>query len=131
MIDFEAFNRNNPSYRAVLSHVIASADEAQHRLSSDDYVICNDLLPGFALGIKEWCLFNIDLVTEANFNTAAFEKLVLGSSQKEMISAVIKSHNQSHTEPSGFDDIIRGKGTGLIFLLHGPPGTGKTLTAGE
>lgn len=27
------------------------------------------------------------------------------------------------------DDIIKGKGTGLILLLHGSPGTGKTLTA--
>ena len=27
------------------------------------------------------------------------------------------------------DDIIKGKGNGLIILLHGSPGTGKTLTA--
>lgn len=27
------------------------------------------------------------------------------------------------------DDIIAGKGNGLIILLHGSPGTGKTLTA--
>jgi KaiC/GvpD/RAD55 family RecA-like ATPase len=27
------------------------------------------------------------------------------------------------------DDIIAGKGNGLIMLLHGSPGTGKTLTA--
>ncbi|OCK72941.1 P-loop containing nucleoside triphosphate hydrolase protein [Lepidopterella palustris CBS 459.81] len=28
-----------------------------------------------------------------------------------------------------FDDVIAGKGQGLIFLLYGPPGVGKTLTA--
>ena len=28
------------------------------------------------------------------------------------------------------EDIISGKGNGLIMLLHGGPGTGKTLTAG-
>lgn len=27
------------------------------------------------------------------------------------------------------DDIIVGKGNGLVILLHGSPGTGKTLTA--
>lgn len=27
------------------------------------------------------------------------------------------------------DDLIAGKGSGLIMLLHGGPGTGKTLTA--
>ena len=26
-------------------------------------------------------------------------------------------------------DIVKGKGEGKIFLLHGPPGTGKTLSA--
>lgn len=28
------------------------------------------------------------------------------------------------------DNLIAGKGNGLIMLLHGGPGTGKTLTAG-
>jgi SpoVK/Ycf46/Vps4 family AAA+-type ATPase len=27
------------------------------------------------------------------------------------------------------DDLIAGKGNGLIMLLHGSPGTGKSLTA--
>lgn len=28
-------------------------------------------------------------------------------------------------------DFVRGKGNGLIFLLHGKPGVGKTCTAGK
>jgi hypothetical protein len=28
-------------------------------------------------------------------------------------------------------DFVKGKGEGLIFLLHGKPGVGKTYTAGE
>lgn len=27
------------------------------------------------------------------------------------------------------DDVVQGKGKGLVSVLHGPPGTGKTLTA--
>jgi len=27
-------------------------------------------------------------------------------------------------------DFVEGKGSGLIFLLHGSPGVGKTFTAG-
>lgn len=30
---------------------------------------------------------------------------------------------------ASIDDLIAGKGAGLVTLLHGPPGTGKTLTA--
>lgn len=30
---------------------------------------------------------------------------------------------------ASFDDVIEGKGLGIVMLLVGPPGTGKTLTA--
>lgn len=30
---------------------------------------------------------------------------------------------------SSFDDVVAGKGRGIILLLCGPPGVGKTLTA--
>ncbi|KAF3484267.1 uncharacterized protein GIQ15_03591 [Arthroderma uncinatum] len=36
---------------------------------------------------------------------------------------------QTRAEKSSFDNIVVGKGKGLIFLLYGPPGVGKTLTA--
>jgi replication-associated recombination protein RarA len=32
-------------------------------------------------------------------------------------------------ENNKFDDIIKGKGRGLVTVLHGSPGVGKTLTA--
>jgi hypothetical protein len=133
MIDSEGFSQNNPSSRAVLSDVIASADEVNHRLSSDDYIICSDLLPGFDFQNKEWCLFNINLITEINFNTTAFENLVLEVSYKKGISSLVQPHVRAHNYhyPSGFGDIIQGKGQGMVFLLHGVPGAGKTATVGE
>lgn len=37
---------------------------------------------------------------------------------------------RSHTLPKPTQiDLVRGKGQGLIILLHGPPGSGKTSTA--
>lgn len=35
-------------------------------------------------------------------------------------------HSQARDK---FDDIVEGKGQGLVCLLHGPPGVGKALTA--
>lgn len=32
---------------------------------------------------------------------------------------------------SDYDGLVKGKGKGLTFLLHGPPGVGKTFTAGK
>ncbi|KAL6407247.1 AAA family ATPase [Ilyonectria robusta] len=55
----------------------------------------------------------------------AFERLVLDENKKQLIHALV----DVHTSVKKMDDIIAGKGNGLIILLHGSPGTGKTLTA--
>jgi SpoVK/Ycf46/Vps4 family AAA+-type ATPase len=47
----------------------------------------------------------------------------MGTHQKELLESLIQSHGKGQ---SSFDDIIKGKGTGLLL---GPPGVGKTLTA--
>lgn len=39
----------------------------------------------------------------------------------------MESHKYHPAE--SIDDVIQGKGKGLVAVLHGPPGTGKTLTA--
>ncbi len=56
-----------------------------------------------------------------------FQSLLLPQDQKEMIHSLVKIHSD---ERLSFDDVIKGKGRGMIFLLHGMPGVGKTLTAG-
>lgn len=60
------------------------------------------------------------------WNDAAFGALVLGSKQKMLIHGLVRQHA---SQAGGFDDIIEGKGQGLIGLLAGTPGCGKTLTA--
>ncbi|KXH49268.1 hypothetical protein CNYM01_06984 [Colletotrichum nymphaeae SA-01] len=62
---------------------------------------------------------------EVDWNYKAFDRLVLDFKIKEMIHALV----DVQTSAKKMDDIITGKGNGLIILLHGSPGTGKTLTA--
>ena len=54
--------------------------------------------------------------------------LVLPHNQKRLISSILE--RPECQENDGFDDLIQGKGKGLVLLLHGPPGVGKTYTAG-
>ena len=61
-----------------------------------------------------------------DWNDAAFDALVLGQKQKMLIHSLVCQHAKKETS---FDDIIKGKGQGLIGLLAGTPGCGKTLTA--
>jgi DNA polymerase III delta prime subunit len=60
------------------------------------------------------------------WNEKAYEHLVYDEQQKDLVLSFVENHGQSkHT----IEDVIVGKGQGLIILLSGPPGTGKTLTA--
>lgn len=68
-------------------------------------------------------------------NDKAFEKLEINREYKRLILALVKSHFEKvETEKRtnveiGTQDLIRGKGKGVIILLHGVPGVGKTATA--
>ena len=63
---------------------------------------------------------------DVNWNDFAFDALVLGEKQKKLIHSLVREHA---SQPDRFDDIISGKGRGLVGLLAGTPGCGKTLTA--
>ena len=66
------------------------------------------------------------MISDITWNDSAFDSLVLPSDQKDLILAFAKSQVQNSKV---FDDVIQGKGRGMIMLLSGPPGVGKTLTA--
>ncbi|KAI8945831.1 hypothetical protein F4801DRAFT_597344 [Xylaria longipes] len=66
----------------------------------------------------------------------AFDELVLpkGSQHKHIVKSLIAQHfkdkeRELTSGESDQPDMIRGKGKGLILLLHGAPGVGKTTTA--
>jgi hypothetical protein len=133
MIDVKTFCRERPSESILLETDLEpdrydKRDAKEAKLQTRDYLICSYTVPGFCFTSKRWCIFNVELVEEISFNTSAFETLLLPKHQKEMIHSLVKVHT---SEGQGFDDLIRGKGKGMIFLLHGVPGTGKTLTAGK
>lgn len=61
----------------------------------------------------------------------AMDKLVMETSNKELIKAIAKIYTDRNQSTRFSADFLHGKGEGQIILLHGPPGTGKTLTAGK
>jgi SpoVK/Ycf46/Vps4 family AAA+-type ATPase len=91
------------------------------------------LVTGFSFAAKCWGTATVSGLRDISFNEAAFERLVLPPSRKNLIAALVGSYKESDRELGGAGvmrtDIIAGKGEGTIFLLHGPPGCGKTLTA--
>ena len=95
-------------------------------LTDTQLIQTSPLVRGYALKTKQWLSFLVDAVTEITFNTTAFTNLVLPADQKELILAFAESQVKYKDD---FDDLISGKGKGIIMLLSGGPGIGKTLTA--
>ncbi|KAK1486018.1 hypothetical protein CCUS01_15214 [Colletotrichum cuscutae] len=93
-------------------------------LNDEHLLICNTRVRGYSLKIKTWVEFRVNNITDIVYNEAAFDHLILPQGYKQLILSFIEGSKRA-----GFDDIIGGKGLGIIMLLVGNPGTGKTLTA--
>ena len=78
----------------------------------------------------------VDSVRPVTWNKTAYDRLVLPTQTKELVKALVTVRTSQRGVKQGLglagkrEDIIAGKGNGLIMLLHGGPGTGKSLTAG-
>ncbi|KAF9489070.1 P-loop containing nucleoside triphosphate hydrolase protein [Pleurotus eryngii] len=95
-------------------------------MTDEQYMICSPILLGFCFGAKTWGGFALDRMEDVVWSDEAFNRLVLGHKQKSLIHSLVKQHA---ARADVFDDIVVGKGRGLIGLLAGRPGCGKTLTA--
>lgn len=62
------------------------------------------------------------------FHEDAWSRLVIDQQYKDVVQAMVNTHLR---QSDRFDDLVPGKGGGVVMLLHGPPGVGKTLTAGR
>lgn len=95
-------------------------------LTTEQKIMATPLIRGYSLQNKLWLNMYVNAVEEIEFSSGAFDRLVLPAHQKELILGFTESQK---AYSDCFDDIIEGKGKGIILLLCGPPGVGKTLTA--
>ena len=131
MVDCDTFGSTYPSMKETfeLDMPTFNVEAGDHeKFSDDEFLICKGQMPGFSLNKKRWCYFDVSQVEDVEFNHKAFDRLLLPEDQKRMIHSLVQVHTH---ETSNFEDVIEGKGKGMIFLLHGEPGSGKTLTAGQ
>lgn len=96
-------------------------------LTDEEYLISSPVVLGFSFAEKQWLEFDVSSVNDIKWNDNAWDSLVLEPGTKSLIKALVESRKFSAA--TTIDDVIQGKGKGLVTVLHGPPGTGKTLTA--
>lgn len=105
-----------------------SANDPEDRhFADEELLITSSVVFGFSFNEKLWLEFTVSGVSDIKWNAEAFESLVLPEDHKTIVKALVESHTFHAAE--NIDDVVQGKGKGLVAVLHGPPGTGKTLTA--
>ncbi|KAJ5089607.1 hypothetical protein N7532_008291 [Penicillium argentinense] len=123
IIDADAFNVFHPH------ESVSVWGDVPNELTDDHRLVASPAVYGYSLKDKEWLQFYLDCTTEIKWDTAAFDALVLPKEQenlKDLILAFAKAQSKSLDH---FDDVVQGKGRGIIMQLSGPPGVGKTMTA--
>ncbi|KAK4185103.1 hypothetical protein QBC35DRAFT_454583 [Podospora australis] len=124
-------------------------------ITDDDFLIMSYRVFGFVLRNRKWAHLDLSYLSPVHANRhkveeveigvgressapensrpdLAFNQLVLPDGHKQMVLSLIAQHfrdKESTASSSEQFDIVRGKGKGLIILLHGAPGVGKTTTA--
>jgi SpoVK/Ycf46/Vps4 family AAA+-type ATPase len=77
---------------------------------------------------------DLDHVENIQQGENSFDNLVLPKGYKDIVQALVETHFKKDVQNLAQDrlhnvDLVKGKGKGLIILLHGAPGVGKTSTA--
>ncbi|KAI1932034.1 hypothetical protein LOZ66_006951 [Ophidiomyces ophidiicola] len=150
MVDASAFKEKNPNYgfsrvkeespdgfflfsdskyeREKNQKKVKSRNLDSKNMTAREYVLCSPTVLGFSLSKRAWAEFSVANICPIDWSKpSSFDHLEIPKEKKTMIKTMVESHKPG-SERSSFDDIVAGKGKGLIFLL-GPPGVGKTLTA--
>ncbi|KAL8726302.1 MAG: hypothetical protein Q9166_006804 [cf. Caloplaca sp. 2 TL-2023] len=116
-----------------LLRTISSSEE----LTDNMMLLLPNRVYGFVLRSRRWHFLNIDNIRPLERYSDGFEALILPPGVARLVESLVKTHDPQNT-PSFAEneygqkhqvDLVRGKGKGLIILLHGAPGVGKTSTA--
>ncbi|KAH7144593.1 hypothetical protein B0J13DRAFT_47647 [Dactylonectria estremocensis] len=101
----------------------------------EDIILLPNWVHGFVLRLRQWVTLRVSDLSDVAFEND-FNQLMISETHKETVLALVQTHENtkmtsSHRSQSlgASLDLVKGKGTGLILLLHGEPGVGKTSTA--
>ncbi|KAI1324566.1 hypothetical protein F5Y16DRAFT_423877 [Xylariaceae sp. FL0255] len=105
-------------------------------LTADELMLLPKRIFAYALRERKFFSGNIQSFHRINLEGDPFASLKIDEEHIRTVKSVVWSHFQKKEMESRQDflpqmnqDLIRGKGRGLVILLHGAPGVGKTATA--
>lgn len=122
---------NGPLRENQRRHYDAWIPAKNKTFSDEQFLICPPRVLGYHLATRTWSEFFVENVQPImqTISDDQFTRLQLSPMYKNLIRKLIQSHTSGSERKPLMQDIVKGKGKGLVILLHGPPGVGKTLTA--
>lgn len=119
-------------------YIAMKADEDHRRPApaGEDLALLPRRIIGYALWERKFVQLDVRFLNHMAMEDKnnPFDKLQIEPVHKTLIQSIVTSHftrNDLENKGTalGTQDIIRGKGKGVVILLHGVPGVGKTATA--
>ncbi|KAH6603955.1 hypothetical protein Trco_007401 [Trichoderma cornu-damae] len=104
-------------------------------LEGDNLALLPRRLFAYALWERKFVQVDVRDVSfpELKDKDRAFDNLQISTEHKTLIQSLVYSHFKKRVNESSVEiatqDLIRGKGKGIVILLFGVPGVGKTATA--
>ncbi|KAL2072396.1 hypothetical protein VTL71DRAFT_11739 [Oculimacula yallundae] len=128
------------------SDLLSNLEIGKDTLTREQLILLPLRVFGYVLLNRCFYPLDVDLIedivdADRTKSMDGFEDLVIDADHKRIVKALVKTHTRGpRTTLSSGDvktlraperqiDLVRGKGRGLIILLHGVPGVGKTSTA--
>lgn len=97
-------------------------------LKQEDIILLPSWVHAFVLRSRQWVTLNTADLSEVQFDNN-FDELMFSPSHKKTIVALVETHENGRTDSTQGHhsvgpalDLVKGKGAGLIILLHGEPG---------
>ncbi|KAK3994205.1 ATPase [Cladorrhinum sp. PSN332] len=109
--------------------------EDYDQLTVHQYLLCPIEIQGFVFKTRKWERLFVWNFSEAEWDEGMIDGLVMDAGRKKTLMSLSKSFARRNKDGEQMSkrmwsaDFVKGKGSGLIFLLHGRPGVGKTCTA--
>lgn len=94
--------------------------------TEEELLLASPVVLGFAFGEKLWLELSVSSIHDIKWGEGAFDSLMIPEDKKRIVKALVQSHSLHRART--IDDVVQGKGKGLVSVLHGPPGVRSSQT---
>ncbi|KAI0556213.1 hypothetical protein F4679DRAFT_591076 [Xylaria curta] len=129
----EKFSSEQADGRRILKNF--EEEKRTKDLDEEELLLLPCRVIAYTLRERRFVMLDVRSLKSIPTSDDVFNDLKIDPSHRFMVVSLVKSHLEKQAAQklrpsiSMNQDLIRGKGSGLVILLHGVPGVGKTATA--